>query len=83
MASSTTAVSTAHTTTLSNAMVIRAKNNAPKKQVEYEHLDNDATSCGLLEEGEGEEREAALSSPIKRNQRLTSKVSHILVLKPV
>lgn len=73
-------VSVPRTTTSSNAVVISAKHNAPKKQIETQSLDEDAASCGFLED-EREEREAALSSPIKGKQRLNSKVSHILVLE--
>lgn len=41
-------------------------------------IDDDAAVAGFFEEDEAEEREAALSSPVKGRQRLTSKVSHFL-----
>ena len=69
-ASSTTAAASGRTTTSSNA-AISAKNIRPKKQVEAD----DGVACGFLEDGEAVECEAALSSPVKGNQRLTSSVS--------
>lgn len=75
-------ISVPRTTTSSKAVVISAKDNAPKKQIESQSqaLDEDATSCGFLEEDEVGERQAALSSPIKGKKRLNSKVSRTLVI---
>ena len=74
-ASSATAVASSCTTLLSNAVVIPSKKNIAK-QVKSEFDGNCAPSHGFLEEDEGEEREAALSSPIKAGERLSSAVSH-------
>jgi hypothetical protein len=75
---SKTAVSTAsRITSKSNAVLVPAKHSAPKKHVKVEPLDNDTEFYGFLEgEDDTEEREVALSSPIKGNQRLSSTVSY-------
>ena len=76
-ASSTTAVH--RTTTSSNAVVTQAvlitKPLKKKAKLEPKAVTNSAASAFLDEpEDESAEREAALSSPIKGNRRLTSKV---------
>jgi hypothetical protein len=70
-------VSVPRTTTSSNAMVISAKESAPKKKIETQFLVvKDVASCAFLEEDEGVEREAALSIAFKGKKRLNSNVSH-------
>ena len=73
-ASSTTAVSARRTTFTSNAVVIPTKSDVQhRKQAKTEPPPNTA----FLEEDEGVEREAALSSPIKGGQRLSNEVRHV------
>jgi hypothetical protein len=73
-ASSTTAVSAHRTTFTSNAVVIPTKSDVQRrKQAKTEPPPNNTT---FLEEDEGVEREAALSSPIKGGQRLSNEVCH-------
>ena len=75
---SRTAISTTpRTTSKSNAVLVPKRRSAPKKQVEVEPLDNDTELYGFSEgEDDTKEREAALSSPVKGNQRLSTKVSY-------
>ena len=70
----TTCVATSHTTALSNAVVVAVENNVVTKK---EPTSDDNMSCGFLEEDETEERDAALSSPIKGKKQLTNAVSHM------
>ena len=51
---------------------VQPKDNNHENGSDYED------SCGFLEEGEGEERDAAMLSTVKGSQRLTSDVSHVL-----
>lgn len=64
------------TTSSSNAVVISSKSKISDQESNHHHAE---PSHGFLEENEYEEREAALSSPIKGGQRLSSKVSYIPV----
>ena len=70
----TTCVATSRTTASSNAVVVAVENNVVTKK---EPTSDDNMSCGFLEEDETEERDAALSSPIKGKKRLTNAVSHM------
>ena len=74
-ASTTTAVrSTARTTSSSNAVVVPTKHVATK-EIKSKDMDHD-----FWDENEAAEREAALSSPIKGKQRLSSAVSNVLMV---
>jgi hypothetical protein len=65
-------------TTTSSSAVVVAKSHAQPEAKKIKLDNRDATTSRFLEEDEAVEREAALLSPIKGNQRLNSKVRHIL-----
>ena len=73
IATSTTAVSI-RTTTSSSAVVTAPTFKPSKKKAKLEPEAVNLTVSAFLEEDESAERDAALSSPIKGKQRLTSKV---------
>jgi hypothetical protein len=75
-ASSTTAVTAKRTTTSSNAVVIPSKSKIPNQGLKHRHQDAGPSQGFLEEEDENEERNAALSSPIKGGKRLSRAVSY-------
>jgi hypothetical protein len=72
-ASSTIAVTAKRTTSSSKAVVISSKSKITNQESKHRHQDAEP-SQGFLEEDEKEERNAALSSPIKGGKRLSSSV---------
>jgi hypothetical protein len=78
---SSTLIPSKRTTTSSSAVVVAESESHAQPEAKKIKLDNrdasHATTSKFLEEDETVEREAALLSPIKGNQRLNSKVRHI------
>jgi uncharacterized membrane protein len=79
-ASSTIAVTANRTTSSSNAVVISSKS---KISNQGSKLQDAGPSQGFLEEDEDEERNAALSSPIKGGKRLSSAVRYTLFISNI
>jgi hypothetical protein len=73
---STTAVSAIRTTTSSSAVIAVPTTKPLKKKAKLDPEETNSATPAFLDEDESAERDAALSSPIKGNQRLTSKVCH-------
>jgi hypothetical protein len=72
-ATSKTAVSTNRTTNSSKAVVISSKSKVPNQKSNLHQVE---PSQGFFEEDEDEERQAALSSPIKGGKRLSNAVKY-------
>jgi hypothetical protein len=72
-------VDSSRTTVSSNAVVLAAKDKEAKENDESGLPNDGDNSCEFLKGPEDEtgERDAALSSPIKGNQRPTNAVSHV------
>jgi hypothetical protein len=74
--STVTSTTLVHRTTTSSSAVVSAPTTKPlKKKAKLERKAvPDSPGSAFLDEDESAERDAALSSPLKGNQRLTSKV---------